>query len=780
MTKNVGKNISGEPVLASMPVSEDFKKISPGLRDGEMIDIAVSILDDLKTEMEKIEALDIGDEEGGLESLLGLQSDAVKDAPQENIDPVEELQEAQEAERDDMRESDEDVAADLAAESAEDISLGDDFIFEDLTNKEEDQTEFYPEESLEEVSEEPEFETSEINVDDIDFPHAVEKMDSEEVLRKARASGMTIIPEENSDADASERDFEALSEILPLQDELEDQTSWDKELIVEKESPAKPVDIKNALSSIKESFPDSMDDEGIPDHISSVIEDIEAEESSALGIEDEMVSEEDDWDIQDITESDPELSTSETSLLEGTSEETVEAASENLWGEDASEEHVETTSENVWHVDTSDDQIDDVKIPEHESLSWNDENITHPHEDEVTEGEMKDTSQEEAQEDLQEEDQDIPTEDENMSEGELDEDFEEDQEPVQEQKKSRKLLYAAMAASAVVIAASSVFIFASPGPQAPQVAPTSLVTPNPASDPQSTAFDGQSEQAALDPADNTFSEVETGSILDLMEDVTSAAPAPSAPPEQGNDPLQQITAGSTLSDESMDLSDLFLGFSEPAAESPAPSAMQEDLPPVVALSDFETVLESIETLDANAQDLFDLVIAQAERLNALEMGLASALERAERAESLAIAQNQVLVRFVSAEEKLEIAEQLIVDLSRRVAMVEGVDAADRDEVDQRLTALDNQFRGLQRDVGMVARMAINGSPSPVVARAPGSANADMATNVILRSPVADPANVPSNVAVGDFVNGFGTVLEIFATSDGGRMVVMENGSIIQN
>ena len=173
--------------------------------------------------------------------------------------------------------------------------------------------------------------------------------------------------------------------------------------------------------------------------------------------------------------------------------------------------------------------------------------------------------------------------------------------------------------------------------------------------------------------------------------------------------------------------------------------------------------------------------AQSERIAQLEATLNAVAERADRAESLALGQNQVLVRFVAAEEKLEIAEQLIVDLSRRVATVEGIDPADREDMDVRLADLDHRMQGLQRDVGMVARMTINGSPAAVGGRSPsGQANFDRANGAPLASPVARPENVPNDVTVGDFVNGYGTVLEIFATSDGGRMVVMENGSVILN
>ena len=369
--------------------------------------------------------------------------------------------------------------------------------------------------------------------------------------------------------------------------------------------------------------------------------------------------------------------------------------------------------------------------------------------------------------------------------------------------KARKLaLFGALAASVSVIAVSAAMILApTPAPQGSGESSMTIAEPLPeetmpsgegdlalfGDDEEEQDGDATESAAAAEDLfnfdemrDDAFPEdgdADAGGLTDLASDIMDDA----ADPEPQEDELAGMAEGSTFSDDSMDLSDLFLGVDTPEEEEVAEEIIEDDLPPAVAMTDFEALMESVMTLDENTQDLYELAMTQADALANLENNLELAVERAERAESLALAQNQVLVRFVAAEEKLEIAEQLIVDLSRRVSSVEGIDAADREDVDERLTTLDNQLRGLQRDVGMVARMAINGSPTPTSGRAPsGQANFDSATDASMRSPVADPSNVPADAEVGDHVNGYGTVLEIFATSDGGRMVVMENGSVIQN
>ena len=269
-----------------------------------------------------------------------------------------------------------------------------------------------------------------------------------------------------------------------------------------------------------------------------------------------------------------------------------------------------------------------------------------------------------------------------------------------------------------------------------------------------------------------------------MEDLRSLAqtPQPPAPASvrEGDADLAGIAEGRTNTDD-INLSDLFLGQDSPESDAAAITVNADELEPTVALSDFETLVRSVAVLDENAQDLLGALQQRDAQISSLEMTLSEVAERAERAETLALAQNQVLVRFVATEEKLEMAEQLIVDLSRRIATVEGIDPADRADMDTRLSDIDQRLRGLQRDVGMVARMTINGSPAAITGPAGGSqANFDRATEPRMQSPVARPENVPHDVSVGDFVNGYGAVLEIFATSDGGRMVVMENGSVLVN
>lgn len=259
--------------------------------------------------------------------------------------------------------------------------------------------------------------------------------------------------------------------------------------------------------------------------------------------------------------------------------------------------------------------------------------------------------------------------------------------------------------------------------------------------------------------------------------IPSDAGTPDLPPtEEG---LAELARGIDLTPLTGDFEDLFIGFGDSeTVEVPSEEAEAEPVR-TVSVEDFETLAGAVSTLNENLGELFSAIEDRDREIAALADQLSQAIELARRAESLALAQNEVLVRFVAAEEKLDMAEHLIVDLSRRIAEVEVFDPADRGDVDTRLQRIDERLNGLTTDIGMVARMVLNGSPQRIEGRQ-GSGQVFDRGRSDMRSPVADPANVPRDAAVGDFVNGYGAVLEVFQTSEGGRMIVMENGTVILN
>lgn len=207
----------------------------------------------------------------------------------------------------------------------------------------------------------------------------------------------------------------------------------------------------------------------------------------------------------------------------------------------------------------------------------------------------------------------------------------------------------------------------------------------------------------------------------------------------------------------------------------------EQLELLASAEDIDTLIEMFESSEARISDLEDAV---SERDLAIEERDEILLEMAERlseTEAMAMATNEVLTDVVRLQESAETAEELIVDLSQRLAHLEGQDPADRVAIERRLDDVDDRIQSMARDLGLLARMVMTddgprafGQPTAPV---PGGASVfEDAADKESERPGAP--EIPSDVATGDMVDGYGEVLDIMSTSDGGQLVVMENGSVI--
>ncbi|WP_411840095.1 hypothetical protein [Paracoccus sp. ME4] len=281
-------------------------------------------------------------------------------------------------------------------------------------------------------------------------------------------------------------------------------------------------------------------------------------------------------------------------------------------------------------------------------------------------------------------------------------------------------------------------------------------------------------------------------------DLSDLAMGPIPDPAPIDTPIDAVDAASD------DLEDVALGLSGAAAgdldalflPDGSTAVVQEDEeafdPAMVTdlLTDYATKEEAQELRSAidlmfeKVSLISEEVTERDERILELEERIVSLGEKATRAETLALAQNEVLVEFVRVKEKVDMAESLIVDLSRRISSMETTDPADRVAVERSLEDIMSRMDSMARDIGLVARVAINGSPEKVRAGAdteeggvPGSSAVYESTKSDAAAP-GDVGKVPSDVKVGDFVEGYGYVLQIMPTSDGSRVVVMENKSIL--
>lgn len=279
-------------------------------------------------------------------------------------------------------------------------------------------------------------------------------------------------------------------------------------------------------------------------------------------------------------------------------------------------------------------------------------------------------------------------------------------------------------------------------------------------------------------------------LADLRD--TAAPQEPPADPSSSEaaDQLDRVAKGLEAAAEG-DLNDLFLPENATAVPAAAagPVVTQEILDGLATDADLAETRAAIERMFSDMQAMQAKATEREAAIGTLQARLAEIETLARRAETLALAQNEVIVDVVRLQEQMLTAEELIVDLSRRVAAIEAADPADRVSVDRSLEDLDRRISGLSRDVGLVARMSLNGSAAPLSLptsanpktsepAAPGAGAIYQDSNTQITPSGANASQVPSGVKVGDFVDRYGYVLDVVPTSDGARLVVMENGSVI--
>jgi hypothetical protein len=269
--------------------------------------------------------------------------------------------------------------------------------------------------------------------------------------------------------------------------------------------------------------------------------------------------------------------------------------------------------------------------------------------------------------------------------------------------------------------------------------------------------------------------------IDALRDLALAPSKPEAVGEVENSPLDDLARG-LAGPASGDLSDLLLPESQPVIEDVAPQVTEEMLEGYAKTEDIAEVRAAIDRMFEELKGLSNGIMDRDRAIAGLQTEIAEAREQAMRAEALAIAQNEVIVDVIRLQGQMVTAEDLVVDLSRRLADLEGKDPADRIAVDREIEDLDRRISNLARDVGLVARMSLGGGaarPATTSPSAPGSGAVYTRGEADLRPAAANPANVPASAKVGDFVEGYGYVLDVMQTSDGARLVVMENGSVLK-
>lgn len=218
---------------------------------------------------------------------------------------------------------------------------------------------------------------------------------------------------------------------------------------------------------------------------------------------------------------------------------------------------------------------------------------------------------------------------------------------------------------------------------------------------------------------------------------------------------------------------------------------------VVSAPDPETIrrIDALEELTdqmssavGDLNESIDLLTSRLAELAETDVNVEGRLSNTER---LVRGQTAMLSDFVKMQESLEQTQIVLLDISGRVGEIEKANPADRDAVNAALSDIEDRLETLSANMSIMARMAVDGvkvlksggvssiddgvqtSGSPAVSGNPVYGESDQLT---LKE--APEKAIPKDVAKGDFINGYGTVLEVIPASGGQRLVIMENGSVL--
>ena len=306
----------------------------------------------------------------------------------------------------------------------------------------------------------------------------------------------------------------------------------------------------------------------------------------------------------------------------------------------------------------------------------------------------------------------------------------------------------------------------------------------------------------LPPPESAASPDADGTVPGVPPDpeVALEGPAPisadtlvSAPTGPGPDASGPVMSADVAQGPAPEVSDLLAEINRarpPAAGTPT---AEEVAALRSRLTDMETTARAAED---RSVELYNELTGLTDQITGLLQRDSDQAERLERMERLIRGQSAILSQFGQMEESLEQTQVVLLDVSARIGAVEGKNPADRDAVNRALADVESRLQALTANMSILARMSIEGVD---VLRAPGASSgaAGVQTAPVTsdqRTGGADPVfrtetggfrissdaagRVPAGVKKDDFIEGYGYVLDVLPASDGQRLVVMENGSVL--
>ncbi|MXX88301.1 MAG: hypothetical protein F4213_08500 [Boseongicola sp. SB0677_bin_26] len=263
------------------------------------------------------------------------------------------------------------------------------------------------------------------------------------------------------------------------------------------------------------------------------------------------------------------------------------------------------------------------------------------------------------------------------------------------------------------------------------------------------------------------------------EPVAETSPAQ---PEAGSGTLPVETTtqpGSSLTEEgSVDT-----GLHDPVAELAA--QIEERLNPAPLVPDpvdvrrVIVIEEDIAAINARLDGVGAVLEKDQAGRAAFEGRLSLLSGRLDRMDTSLAAVSGALAQYAGLQSELEKVRTVLLDLAERMAEVEARNPADREETGAAIKELRLDLDRLVTNTAVIARMLSAGTvidPSNELF-APGGVTSFSPPRRDLPGAGFDP--VPDDVREGDYVEGWGYVLDVVPAENGQTLVILENGSVFK-
>ncbi|MFG6573557.1 hypothetical protein ACGYLO_18335 [Sulfitobacter sp. 1A13353] len=282
-------------------------------------------------------------------------------------------------------------------------------------------------------------------------------------------------------------------------------------------------------------------------------------------------------------------------------------------------------------------------------------------------------------------------------------------------------------------------------------------------------------------------------VADIDADLVDPVDAPEDQPDLvvvEAEPADELDPISALAAEISNATGKVADEPEEAAEDEATSTTsvfvgEERVAEVEA--DVSEISKNIEALTEEVSKMNALMVQTMERSSTI----ATRVESNERSLRTVTA---ILTEFTGVRESLDQTQIVLLDIAARVGSLEASNPANKQEVGNAIKEINGELKRLTANMAILARMTVNGVSALEAPNASAGNHGVQTSNSgasgagtdkvfaddteTFRATTPPSGVVPADVENGDFVEGYGYVLDVIPASGNQNLVVMENGSVL--